>query len=304
MSSSRTGSGTRWLGARGCQTRAGVGRRSLVPPDAHLLGLEPRKEPEQPSLQGRGPRAAASGAHRLRSLCGSEARGGVPGGRRSPGERRMCSGRSAGSSVAPVGGGTGRLTPCLPGGPLCASPGPSAGHEGHTAVVVRGAPPHPRRAQPSPPADSSAPRAAPRKSPAHRGTETPHLVGMRRQQLLLPLPSGPRCHVLGGPRSSGSGGVGRSWGPGDSGRPGSQGVLPSAATTPLRAQGQGLVPGSTVLFAGPQGISQAQVTFLGGLSLGHEGFLLSGLAVLGLEAGCCPSPMRPHWLGPGGGGAS
>lgn len=66
---------------------------------------------------GAGPRAAASGAHRLRSPQGSEACGGVPGGRRSPGEREMCSGRSARSSVAPDGGGTGRLAPRLLGGP-------------------------------------------------------------------------------------------------------------------------------------------------------------------------------------------
>lgn len=304
---SRIGSGPAGWGPVGARLGLGLGGAASSLQTLTCWGWSPGRGQSSPACRGGGP------ARRLRSLHGHEARGGVPGGRRSPGQRQMCLGRSARSSVAPVGGGTGRLAPRLPGGaPVCVS-WPLGRTRGTHGCHGEGSSSPPQPSSAVAPADSSAPAqpqeeqrsgswlCRPCAAALHTVGPKPHTWRECRGGSCSALCRWPSCRVLEGPRSPGRGGVGRSWGP----------VGQWPAREPCRRQppshsghrGQGLVPESAVLLAGPRVISQAQVTFLGGPSPGHEGFRLSGWPRSGWKLGwLLPRSHEASLAGAGGEG--
>lgn len=224
---SRTGSGPAGWGPVGARLGLGLGGAASSLQTLTCWGWSPGRGQSSPACRGGGP------ARRLRSLHGHEARRGVPGGRRSPGQRQMCLGRSARSSVAPVGGGTGRLAPRLPGGaPVCVS-WPLGRTRGTHGCHGEGAPPRPSQAQPWP-LLTAAPLRSPRKSsglgagsagpvlrPCTPWDPNPTLGGNAAAAAAPPSAAGPAaaCWKDPAPRDVGEwGAAGVLW---DSGRPGS-----------------------------------------------------------------------------------
>lgn len=179
--------------------------------------------------------------------------------------------------------------------------------------MVRGAPPHPSQAQPWP-LLTAAPLRSPRKSsglgagsagpvlrPCTPWDPNPTLGGNAAAAAAPPSAAGPAaaCWKDPAPRDVGEwGAAGVLW---DSGRPGSPagGSHHPTQGTGARAWSRRALcflpaPGSSLRPRSHSWAVRARDTRASGSPAGR--------ARAGSWAGCCPGPMRPHWLGQGGRG--